>query len=302
MRPSTNLIVLLSAIFVLNTGYQPLESNLNTYDLFTDAPEDLVTYDAYRAILLENVKYGEDKKQVFDIYLPAGRSERFTKVLILLHGGGWIRGDKSKLEGMVDKMLALYPDHAIVNMNYTLANAKQYAFPQQFLDVRAVIDHLTKLNENYGVSPEFGLIGRSAGGHIGMIYDSKYDRNDQVKFVVSVAGPTNFLDPRYSRNPEFQELQEILIDSETYTQGNALKSLSPLYQVNYTSSPTLLLYGQDDKRVPLSNATDYTAALEQAKVYNNLRVYGAGHVTSWKPGDWNDAYTNMTTFIEAFLP
>ncbi|HYH14654.1 MAG TPA: hypothetical protein VD794_05530, partial [Flavisolibacter sp.] len=42
-----------------------------------------------------NVAYGTDSAQRMDIYLPAGRNNT-TKVLVLIHGGGWASGDKSE--------------------------------------------------------------------------------------------------------------------------------------------------------------------------------------------------------------
>ena len=46
--------------------------------------------EAYEAL---NVSYGSDENQVFDIYLPENRTNN-TKILILIHGGSWISGDK----------------------------------------------------------------------------------------------------------------------------------------------------------------------------------------------------------------
>jgi len=40
-----------------------------------------------------NVSYGTDASQKMDIYLPAGRITTTTKVIILIHGGGWNQGD-----------------------------------------------------------------------------------------------------------------------------------------------------------------------------------------------------------------
>ena len=41
-----------------------------------------------------NVSYGSDPEQTMDVYLPAGRSEETTPVIILLHGGFWVAGSK----------------------------------------------------------------------------------------------------------------------------------------------------------------------------------------------------------------
>jgi acetyl esterase/lipase len=45
--------------------------------------------------------YGEDSDQTYDLYLPAERTLE-TKVLILIYGGGWTSGDKSRMDGFKD--------------------------------------------------------------------------------------------------------------------------------------------------------------------------------------------------------
>ncbi len=301
MRPTTSIIILLTALFVLNTGYQPIFSPQNNYTLFNATAYELTDHDASRSVVLKDVAYGENNEQVFDIYLPSNRGARFTKVLLLIHGGGWVRGDKRGMENVVDKLLDAHPDHAVVNMNYTLAGDSQTAFPQQFLDIQAVINHLTTLNDLYKINPEFGIIGNSAGAHLGLMYDNNFDTRDQVKFVVSIAGPTNFTDPRYAKTREFEILKKLLIDTETYREPNAIKSLSPLFQINSNSSPALILHGKDDKRVPVTNAKEYANSMDDLGITHSLRIYEGAHIGDWKPSDWSDAYGQLSLFVEAFL-
>jgi len=72
------------------------------------------------AISLMDVAYGDHPQQKYDIYLPADRTSSKTKVLLLVHGGGWIEGDKSSMTLFIDLIKERYPQHAIVNMNYVL--------------------------------------------------------------------------------------------------------------------------------------------------------------------------------------
>src|SRR5436190_20202373 len=68
-----------------------------------------------------NVAYGTDAAQKMDIYLPAGRSGSSTKVIILIHGGGWSTGDKADFNSYVDTLKRRLPGYAIFNINYRLA-------------------------------------------------------------------------------------------------------------------------------------------------------------------------------------
>ena len=69
-----------------------------------------------------NVSYGDDPQQVYDLYLPANRSSSKTKVIVLVHGGGWTEGDKEDMSGFIPFIQNDFPNHAIVNLNYELAS------------------------------------------------------------------------------------------------------------------------------------------------------------------------------------
>ncbi|RYD80563.1 MAG: alpha/beta hydrolase, partial [Sphingobacteriales bacterium] len=64
-----------------------------------------------------NVAYGTDPLQKADIYLPANRSTANTKVLVMIHGGGWSGGDKADFNAFVDTFKRRFPDYAVANIN-----------------------------------------------------------------------------------------------------------------------------------------------------------------------------------------
>ena len=64
--------------------------------------ENEITPDlAIPAETLNNVSYGSDAAQKMDIYLPAGRKTDSTKMVIMVHGGAWIEGDKNDFNSFV---------------------------------------------------------------------------------------------------------------------------------------------------------------------------------------------------------
>jgi hypothetical protein len=56
-----------------------------------------------------NVAYGSDPAQVMDVYLPPNRSSAETKVIVLIHGGGWSDGDKADFISYVDTLQGGFP-------------------------------------------------------------------------------------------------------------------------------------------------------------------------------------------------
>ncbi len=245
---------------------------------------------------------GNDGQQVYDMYLPANRSSAKTKVIILVHGGGWVEGDKADVNEFISLIQQNNPNHAIVNMNYRLAVIPSTpAFPNQFLDVDAVINKLTNERETLQILPEFGLIGLSAGAHISLQYDSVYDTDDQVKFVADIVGHFDFTDPFYANDPNFNLALGIFVDESQYPPNTDFAvALSPALQVSANTSPTIMFYGNQDELVPLTNGETLNTALETNEITHQYTVYDGGH-GNWNPTQFEDVEAKLTAFIQAHL-
>lgn len=249
-----------------------------------------------------NVPYGNDPEQVYDIYLPAGRSTAKTKVVVLIHGGGWIQGDKADMDFVVDYLRLTHPDHAVVNINYVLADSGvTKAFPRQFLDLAAVLDQVQAQQYQLQVKPEFALVGASAGAHIALMYDYVYDTQDRVKLVADVVGPADFTDPYYASNPMLPLAMMLLTDATAYPPGtNFPQTLSPAWQASASSSPTILFHGATDDLVPASNGHTMDSVLTQHGVPHQLTIYPGGH-SDWPEADMADMLGQISDWIDMYL-
>lgn len=254
-------------------------------------------------LVLLDEAYGDNALQRYDIYLPEGRTAENTPVLVLVHGGGWIEGDKSDMTEFVDLVRTFHPDHAVVNMNYVLASTTVPAFPNQFLDIDRLINELSAKSEELQITSEFGLIGTSAGAHLSLQYDYVYDTDNQVKFVCDIVGPTDFTDPFYADDPSFGFLLSILVDEDAYPPGTDYAvAVSPSLQVSASSSPSILFYGNMDPLVPLSNGVTLQTALSDAMVTHSFTVYDGGHGDDWSEASRLDLQQQLSAFIDAHLP
>ncbi|MBX2826626.1 MAG: alpha/beta hydrolase [Flavobacteriaceae bacterium] len=247
-----------------------------------------------------DVSYGIHTRQTYDIFLPEGRSMEKTKTLILIHGGGWTQGDKEDMSGFVDAIQLLHPDHAIVNINYVLSNVTTPAFPNQFLDIDAVIEKLNSEQETLQISTEFGMIGTSAGAHLALMYDSLYDLDDQVKFVANIVGPTDLTDPFYLEDPNFNFAFSLLVDENEYPE-NAIEAVSPIYNIHSGTSPVVMFYGNQDPLVPLSNGMALETALNNHQVSHSFTVYEGGHGDDWSDADFDNLKSQISDYINTYL-
>ncbi len=268
-----------------------------------ESPPVAAADDTATALSILNLSYGEDEAQKYDIYLPADRSASITKVLVFIHGGGWIQGDKSDMKDYIPLLAEGHPDYAIVNLNYRLAQIPgRAAFPNQFLDIKKALEHLSNNTDEYDIKAQFGLIGVSAGAHLALQFDSVHDLYDQVKFVCSIVGPTDLTDPFYSENPNFTMALQHLIDESAYPGvPDFAQAVSPAFLINDKSSATILFYGQEDPLVPISNGIFLQEQLDAAGVENSFTIYKGGH------GDWSDQSNKnlqmeLSSFIDSHLP
>ncbi|ARV12997.1 alpha/beta hydrolase [Gilvibacter sp. SZ-19] len=268
----------------------------------TDMQEQSDTTVPLAAAIQTDVSYGSDPQQVYDLYLPAGRNSTKTKVLVLVHGGGWASGDKQDMTPYISWIQSELPQYAIMNINYVLADATTPAFPNQFLDLKAALNQVKEQASELEVLPEFGLIGVSAGAHISLMTDYVYDNEDLIKMVCSIVGPTDFTDPFYSENPEFQILLAALTDESAYASDtNYAEVTSPVYQVNSASAPTIMFYGNTDPLVPITNGLNLEAALANANISHSFTIYEGGHGDDWSQANYENLQMQLIGYISQYL-
>lgn len=200
---------------------------------------------------IKNESYGSDTAEKADIYLPAGRNTSATKVAILLHGGAWSTGDKTDLNDFIKTVQLKYPELAIVNMNYRLAGPANY-HPAQINDIKNLLDYLDNKSSIWGISNNYAIGGVSAGAHLALLYSYKYDAAKKIKVVLSVVGPTYFLDPYYVNNPLYQPIVTNFI-GKPLSDSASYRDASPAWVVAAGAPPTYMAYGGLDPLVPVAN-------------------------------------------------
>jgi len=245
-----------------------------------------------------NISYGADTNQKFDLYLPANRNPS-TKVMFLVHGGGWSGGDKTEMNAFKDIIRQDLPNMAIVNINYRLADASNSPYPMQIDDITAVVNYLENSQNTYSISDDYGFIGVSAGAHLSLLWSYAFDTNDHVKMVCSIVGPTNFTDHAYlqTTNPNVESLMALYgVDATT----EFLEEVSPYHRVTASAPPTILFYGGQDPLVPTTQGTAMRERLQQLGVTHEFTLYeNAGH--GWIGLELLDTWSKLKLFSQTHL-
>jgi acetyl esterase/lipase len=244
-----------------------------------------------------NISYGTNTAQKMDIYLPAGRDTVNTKLLVLIHGGAWIGGDKTDF--VYSDIKKLLPGYAFASINYRLSDNGQNKFPAQEEDIQAAISYLLSKQADYQYSNKIVLLGASAGGQLALLQGYKYAKMIVPKAIISFFGPTD-LTWLYNHpdNAAFPPMLAAIVGATPSQNPSIYTSSSPINFVSAQSPPTLLLQGDADILVPVDQATRLNDKLQTAGVTHQLIIY-PGEVHGFSATAMSDAYTKVVSFLNA---
>ena len=162
-------------------------------------PEDIVRYD--------DIVYGPDSKwNVLDVYRPRGVEGKLP-VIIDVHGGGWVYGDKEVYQFYC--MSLARSGFAVVNFTYHLA--PEYVFPSSMEDTDYAVRFVLSNAEEYGfdLSNVF-MVGDSAGAHMVCMYGLMCTDEDYAKEAVGVVPPAGFTPKAVVLNCGLYDIIEML--------------------------------------------------------------------------------------------
>ena len=250
------------------------------------------------SVTMLNVSYGTNAQQKMDVYLPANRSTTNTKVIIMIHGGGWNTGDKADFNEYVDSLKKREPSYAIFNINYRLANAPDL-FPAQEQDVKAAVEFIFNKRQEYLVSDKFVLIGGSAGAHLALLQGYKYSTPVKPKAIIDFFGPTDLV-AMYNNPPNPLVLPLLIsVTGSTPTTNNTLYTQSsPINFISSQSPPTMILHGGIDIVVSPSQSVALNTKLFTSGVTHQYILYPAeGH--GWVGANLSDSFNKIQAFLAA---
>lgn len=243
----------------------------------------------YSADKYTDVVYGEHERQRLDISLPKEKSGA-VGLILCIHGGAWVAGDKSIYSDDLDKWSKVY-GYAAAAINYRYASA-EYFVDDLMEDIALSLIKIKEFAAEKGCNIEkVMLTGSSAGGHLSLLYAYKYADTSAIMpvAVADYSGPTDLTDGNYYANEQtalsYLELFAFLC-GESFDKDNYLTpekkekmlSASPISYVSEKTVPTLICHGNADDVVPYSNAVTLKAKLDECGVESDFVTYNkSGH-------------------------
>jgi len=194
-------------------------------------------------ISTRELQYGPEPWQTCTNVFPHYTDNVDSPIMIFIHGGGWVSGDKSEILSKV-KDFVMKTGFPALNINYKLSDINQ-----QILDIETAIAFSKLQTCSNGT---YFLYGYSAGGHLAALTAALTQETGLVG-VVGVGAPlcledwVDYCDAFDEQPPPPEVVTNNLIptmgeDWLDYSLTNL--ALGPYY------TPTLLLHGTEDFIVP----------------------------------------------------
>jgi acetyl esterase/lipase len=290
----------------------------NTTDVITETAVPVVP----ERVVTKDIAYGTlHAAQKMDIYLPAALPP--YPVVVLIHGGAWVSGDKQGYSGSTTLEALLSRGYAAVAINYRLSSVAKY--PAQIQDVKAAIRFLRANATTYKLNPnKIGAWGGSAGGHLTALLATSGGINALEDFTIGDAtqsskiqaavdwfGPTDFLQMDaqsvatncgigghdFANSPE-----SMLMGFMIQTQPAKVQLANPITYITNDDPPIYIAHGLGDCTVPRLQSQILYDALIVVKGTTDVKLNmlaNSGHGT----GQFETAATNnlMIDFFDKYF-
>lgn len=215
-----------------------------------------------------------DVSLTLDAFVPEGEGPFAT--CILVHGGGFTKGDKQTFITPIFEPLAK-AGFAWFTINYRLA--PQHQWPACSDDVASAIKWVKAHAAEYKVDVNrIALIGESAGGYLVSAAGVTGKGETRVAAVVPFYAPHNLVTHVRRRN-ELRGLAGLIgrdtLDEETWTK---LAIMSPFHQMRAGLPPFLLIHGDADTTVDYDQSMEFQAKMKAAgNACETITIPGGGH-------------------------
>lgn len=260
------------------------KKNDDIRDAGLTTPEDVVRYD--------DIVYGKDSVwQSLDVYRPKAAEGRKLPVIVSVHGGGWVYGDKERYQFYCMELARR--GFAVVNFTYRLA--PEVKFPAALEDANSVFAWVLSNAEQYGFDEKhIFAVGDSAGGHyLGLYaaictdpaYAAKYDFQPPKGFApTAIALNCGVYEVSNAPGPDGSSGLTPLLMADLLPEKGTEKELEHISVLTHITSnypPTFLMTCTGDFLKPM--APLLAAKLAEAEVPHVSRFYGdkdhiLGHV------------------------
>ncbi len=221
-----------------------------------------------------NIEYvsGGGPRNQLDVYRPKRDVER-APVLLQIHGGGWVIGNKREQALPLMNHLAAQ-GWICVAANYRLS--PKATFPDHLIDLKHAIKWIREEIADFGGDPDFIVAtGGSAGGHLSSLVgltanDPEYqpgfeDVDTSVRAVVPFYGVydfTNHYGLQVSPGLDYF-IGRMVMKKDPIGDIDDFRRASPMHRLHADAPPFFVIHGTHDSLASVEEARHFAKALSQ---------------------------------------
>ena len=273
------LVIIILAVTLCDATAQPVRAR--------DRSIKTVDAEVQRGLVYKRI---DGRALTLDLYYPREASGP-SPVILWIHAAGWSRGGKQHI-----------PILSFVSDGYALTSIElrpsgEAPFPAQIEDCKAAVRWLRGNAAKYNLDPDrIGAAGHSGGGHLSALLGTSggvqelegngdnMSYSSRVQAVCDVSGPSDLLrlyhdasDPSTrTRRKDISNIDALLGGPAEQNKTKAIAA-SPITYVSKDDPPFLIIHGENDHSVPVSQGELLAAALKAAGVETTLEVTPRGH-------------------------
>jgi acetyl esterase/lipase len=212
-------------------------------------------------------------------------------LVIFVHGGGWISGDRSMYRD--EAVWLAEQGYACALIDYRLAPLHPY--PAAVHDVSTFMQYARREHEELQIDPNRVVaFGNSAGGHLASMLGVLGP--ERANAVVAISGIADLTNPEDAHLPIAMAFLEQFMGCSYQGNEERWREASPITHVSPEAPPFLIMHGDLDDIVPLAQSERFRDALEgQGVPVSFHRLAGEGHSFTWE--GWMRIRERYTGFL-----
>lgn len=238
--------------------------------------------------VIPDVVYGhkDGMALTFDIFKPKARTN--GAAIIFMVSGGWISNYVPPDQALPRYQELLDAGFTVITLRH--GGSPKYLIPEIVADVRRGVRFIRYNAKRWGIDPNrLGVYGGSAGGHLSLMIGLASDNgdpaaredfmkeSDRVAAVVAYFPPVDLRSLARGLNPPPSGTILDRFPALNFAKERAA-DFSPIVFVTSDDPPTLLIHGDKDELVNISNSQTIFDAFKKNNVKTDfITLPGAGH-------------------------
>jgi acetyl esterase/lipase len=260
--------------------------------------------------VIPDVVYGhkDGLALTFDVLKPKANAN--GAAVIFMVSGGWVSSYSPPLQTATRFRDLLDKGFTVIPVRH--GSSPRYVIPEIVSDVRRAVRFIRYNAKQWGIDANrLGVFGGSAGGHLSLVLGTASDtgdpaakedfmkESDRVASIVAYFPPVDLRPITRGVNPPQIDGKPDRFPALNFDKAKA-PDYSPILFVTPDDPPTLLIHGDKDDLVPISNSQKIYDAFQQNKVKTQfITIEGAGH--GFRGDDAKRATAAMVAWFEQTL-